>query len=150
MVCYKEFKPKGEFVRRTQRYCSRACWNIRGRVVNKCLECGADVVTYKSVNKKTCSLDCLKKLRQKPRKSRLKEDASYSAIHKYLTARYGKPDKCDECGLKPNNKSDIHWANISGMYTRNREDYKTLCRWCHLKNDGNDIKSNGGRWKKRL
>ena len=51
----------------------------------------------------------------------------------------------EECDLKPNNKADIHWANMTGNYTRDKEDYKPLCRWCHLKHDGNDIKSNGGR-----
>ena len=97
------------------------------------MECEREVITY----------DCLKKQRQKPRKT--KDDASYSAIHKYLTAKYGKPDQCEECDLKPNNKADIHWANMTGNYTRDKEDYKPLCRWCHLKHDGNDIKSNGGR-----
>jgi hypothetical protein len=148
LVCNKKFKPFGDFVGRTQKYCSKECWNIRGRVVNKCLECGAEVITYKSINKKTCSIECLKKQRQKPRKNQIKENASYSAIHKYLTVTYGKPEQCKECGLKPNNKADIHWANMTGEYTREKKDYKPLCRWCHLKHDGNDIKSNGGRWGK--
>jgi hypothetical protein len=67
-----------------------------------------------------------------------------------MTAKYGKPKKCEECGLIPNNPADIHWANKDGKYSRDRDSWKNLCRWCHLLYDGNDIKSNGGRWNKKV
>ena len=146
VICGDEFRAVKDSKNYQQKYCGKECWNKRGehhRLV--CTNCGK--VGLPMTARKYCSRECAYKNKIKEKHPQWKgEDASYSAIHKYLTATYGKPKRCEECGLKPNNKADIHWANMTGEYTRNKKDYKPLCRWCHMKHDGNDIRSNGGRW----
>ncbi len=60
------------------------------------------------------------------------EKAGYHAKHTWLTKTYGKPKKCDDCGVT---KVRIEWANISHKYQRKRSDYKRLCNKCHYKFD---------------
>lgn len=62
------------------------------------------------------------------------EKASYGAKHYWIHRRYGKASKCEECGITeaPLNKQKFfQWANISGKYIRNRDDWKQLCIDCH-------------------
>lgn len=60
-----------------------------------------------------------------------KEKPSYMTIHKWLQSKAKKRGHCQNC--KRTGKT--HWANISGVYTRNIEDYRELCPGCHLKLD---------------
>lgn len=61
------------------------------------------------------------------------EEASYRAIHGYLCAHYPKSGICDECSRST---SRTEYALIHGReYTRNREDYRELCRPCHMRYD---------------
>lgn len=56
--------------------------------------------------------------------------AGFRGKHCWLTRNYGKPIQCDN--LKCKKKSQYYdWANISGKYKRNRNDYFHLCRSCH-------------------
>lgn len=56
------------------------------------------------------------------------ERAGYHATHLWLTANYTKGESCEDCGkVTP----WLDWANISGLYQRERSDYKVLCRKCH-------------------
>jgi hypothetical protein len=70
----------------------------------------------------------------------LGENAKYSSKHKWIVRWFGNPKKCSECGVvgKPNKggKWNIQWANISGKYTRNENDYRGLCTKCHNRFDG--------------
>lgn len=63
----------------------------------------------------------------------------YSAIHKWLVKNFGHPKACEECGKEGDynkgNRWNIHWANISGKYFRDRSDFKGLCVSCHLRAD---------------
>jgi hypothetical protein len=55
--------------------------------------------------------------------------ASYGAIHLYLRNHFPKSGVCDECGRTV--RTD--YALIKGRaYSRNREDYRELCRRCHV------------------
>ena len=64
-VCGVVFKPKGEITgehgstrRRFQRYCSKACWEVRNPpIVGQCKFCGAKTERY-SVKKPFCSSIC--------------------------------------------------------------------------------------------
>lgn len=38
--------------------------------------------------------------------------------------------ECEKCGIIGTGK-DMNWANISGKYTREREDWIRLCPSCH-------------------
>lgn len=58
---------------------------------------------------------------------------SYRGLHNWLRRNWGKPSFCEYCKSITKNKYD--WANITGIYTRERKDYKRLCRGCHIKLD---------------
>lgn len=56
---------------------------------------------------------------------------TYHALHRYVRVRKNKPKMCEKCQTKK--ARDL--ANISGVYTRNVDDYSYLCRSCHKKLD---------------
>lgn len=68
------------------------------------------------------------------------EEAGYAAKHIWLDRNYGKPQSCEKCNTTSSKK--FHWANLSGLYKRERSDYMRLCVRCHLKMD--DIGKNLG------
>lgn len=57
------------------------------------------------------------------------EKASYAAHHIWMKNNYGKPQECNHCGTTEDRM--YHWANISGKYLRQRDDWKRLCVPCH-------------------
>ena len=61
------------------------------------------------------------------------DEAGYSAIHKWLIRKLGQPRKCDGCGTTEAKR--FEWANISGEYKRDFDDWKRLCKKCHAKFD---------------
>lgn len=63
------------------------------------------------------------------------ENASSQAKHSWIRKHFGKANKCEnESCLGKSTVFD--WANTNNhAYTRKREDYKMLCRQCHLKMD---------------
>lgn len=60
-------------------------------------------------------------------------DDDYCALHGWLRSTYRKNGTCDKCGSaeKPTEFSLIHGR----LYTKNREDYRELCKKCHMKYD---------------
>ena len=68
------------------------------------------------------------------------DDASYGAIHTYLRKHFPKSGVCEECGKA----GETDYALIKGRsYSRNREDYRELCRQCHVNYD----EIGGSRWR---
>jgi hypothetical protein len=59
--------------------------------------------------------------------------ASKQAFHRRLYSRYGKPEKCAECGTEDPNRS-YDYANLTGRY-EDLGDYKPMCRSCHWRYD---------------
>lgn len=60
--------------------------------------------------------------------------ATYNSIHHWVRDTFGRPEKCEHCdGLFTGRK--IEWANKSGEYKRDREDWIRLCAKCHRKYD---------------
>lgn len=61
--------------------------------------------------------------------------AGYRAIHYWLEGEYGIPEKCEKCSISKIYGTDgrrlIHWANISGEYKRDFDDWMSLCVSCH-------------------
>jgi hypothetical protein len=57
------------------------------------------------------------------------DSAGYEAIHGWIVRNLGK---ADHCSFNPYHKSTrYHWANISGNYMRDTDDYASLCPACH-------------------
>lgn len=72
------------------------------------------------------------------------EKASYSAKHHWIKRYYGMADHCENCGLtekdRPTKKKRyFEWANLSGKYKRDRNDFIQLCSKCHVNFDRGNI-----------
>lgn len=67
------------------------------------------------------------------------DKAKRMAIHVYLRHHTVKPKLCEEC----NKEEPFDLANISGKYLRDINDYRWLCRKCHMIIDGriNNLKN---------
>lgn len=56
-------------------------------------------------------------------------DAGYHAKHYWVYRQLGKPNKCEFCGTEKAKR--FEWANKSGKYKREIEDWVRLCSSCH-------------------
>lgn len=61
------------------------------------------------------------------------DNITYSSLHNWIVRNYGKPKKCSHCSTT--NAKKFEWANKSGKYLRNINDYIRLCVSCHRKYD---------------
>jgi hypothetical protein len=59
------------------------------------------------------------------------DPARYRALHNWLRYAKKKSGRCAECG----SGGKTEWANISGRYERDPEDYRELCVACHRTED---------------
>lgn len=156
ITCNKEYSVKPyEFEKR--KYCSFKCYyphrlgvipgnkgkkytipKARTGKTIKCKTCGKE--KYFERNQlirrpcKWCSVYCARQ-QQFPGEKPRKEKIVYSSIHSRIKRDWGKGKQCEHCKSQKN----IDWANISGNYLLVREDWKTLCRKCHIAFD----KANG-------
>lgn len=64
------------------------------------------------------------------------DDASYYAIHIYISNHFGKSSDypCRFCEKRGGSKQ-MHWANIDHKYSRNKKDWIVLCVKCHCNYD---------------
>lgn len=69
------------------------------------------------------------------------DKAGYVAKHSWIVKHYGNPTKCESCGTTE--ASRFEWANISGEYRRDKDDYKGLCPSCHRRSDYGDVCKRG-------
>ena len=60
------------------------------------------------------------------------DKVKYGSLHDYIKYHLKPPTHCNNC--KEIKKLEI--ANISGGYKRDFEDWKWLCRSCHMRSDG--------------
>lgn len=60
-------------------------------------------------------------------------DAKASAVHRWLVVHHPKAGTCEECGRE--GKTDYAFQRHPEPYTRDREDYRELCRSCHFRLD---------------
>ena len=72
------------------------------------------------------------------------DDVGYRSLHTYLSKHYPKTGICDECGKV----ARTDYALIKGReHSRDRADYRELCRKCHMVYDRLGVKR--GPYKKR-
>jgi len=103
--------------------------------IRKCSECGNTVNNDKH---EFCSHKCKTTAQFKEQVENVKgvEDGlSISGIHGWVQRNFEKSEMCDFCNEKPepakDGRSRLHWANKSGKYLRDREDWHVLCVSCH-------------------
>jgi len=58
----------------------------------------------------------------------------YGALHDWVKSRLGNAYKCENKFCEKISKT-YDWANISGEYRRDTNDWRQLCRSCHKKSD---------------
>ncbi len=68
------------------------------------------------------------------------DEVGYFALHTWVQRHKGLPQDCEDCGATDSDRS-YDWANISGEYRRDLDDFMRLCRSCHRKFDF---------WKKKI
>jgi hypothetical protein len=79
---------------------------------------------------------------------------SYQALHNWIRNHFIRPRFCEFCNINPGFNSrgynNLHWANKSGKYLSNRNDWICLCGKCHRKLDKPWIKKkiNSGIYSK--
>jgi len=144
-VCGKEFRAVSDFKERKQKYCSKDCWSVRGKVTKKCRNCGKDFVYMRSQKKVYCSFDCRTedyKVRFSGDKSHLWEGGKTSENKKIRSSSGFKEwrsnvftrdnHKCVLCG----NGRDLHPHHIIHLAddkenALNIRNGVTLCSTCH-------------------
>ncbi len=63
------------------------------------------------------------------------DKVGYHAIHNWIKRTLGTPETCEGCGksgVTSGQRNRIHWANKSGKYKRDRNDWMNLCMSCHM------------------
>ena len=60
------------------------------------------------------------------------DKVGYLSLHEWIRNHKPKPEFCERCEKKP----PYDLANISQKYKRDVNDFKWLCRKCHMKEDG--------------
>ena len=59
------------------------------------------------------------------------DNVSYRRLHMWVVKKKGQPDVCEKCGKAGLKGRQIHWANKSGKYKRDLNDWIRLCQSCH-------------------
>lgn len=124
---------------------------MRGEKIIIICHCGNIRIDYKSNNKRKgsgqfCSTKCHDLIRKGKNFSGIRDnfksgkdhpfwkgdEAKYSAIHMWVRFYLGKPIKCvnNDCSKK---SKHFVWANISGKYKRDLNDWRELCNSCNMK-----------------
>lgn len=71
------------------------------------------------------------------------DKVGYKGLHTWVRRHKGHPTNCSNCGREGNHRQ-ICWANISGLYKRDLNDFIALCNSCHKLKDYTE------EWKKKL
>lgn len=64
-------------------------------------------------------------------------DVSYSALHNWVAWHKKKTGTCSSCSAQVgvDKWTGTEWANVSGRYLRDLDDYRELCKPCHRRHD---------------
>lgn len=61
----------------------------------------------------------------------------YKNLHHWVKRELGSPHRCEGCGKTGLNGHQIGWANKTGKYLKQIDDWLRLCRKCHSAHDKN-------------
>lgn len=114
----------------------RKGWKHTPEAIEKIREAGKRRLGMKFSNehKRNISLSKLGRHRQEQSSQWKGDRVGYRALHYWIEKELGKPFKCDECGtdqVPEGKKRWFDWANVSGVYLRDINDWIRLCKPCH-------------------
>lgn len=55
----------------------------------------------------------------------------YKGLHDWINKNLGKPKTCEHCKKTNMTGRQIDWANKTGKYLRDSDDWLRLCKSCH-------------------
>jgi hypothetical protein len=58
-----------------------------------------------------------------------KENVSYNRLHDWVREEKGKAQECENCNTSQSPR--FEWANLSGEYKKDLDDFVSLCVNCH-------------------
>lgn len=132
-VC-KECQIRFNAERKERKYCSHACY-FKSLI-------GKSVVVSDETKKKLSAYAKNRTIehRNKLGKSHKGEKAwnwradkvKYKGLHVWVRRHKASNDLCEHCGLA----KELDLANKTGKYKRDIDDWKYLCRKCHMLSDG--------------
>lgn len=129
-ICNKDFIAYGER-KNTALFCSMKCYGLSK--IGNCIPWNKG----KKMSKEYCKNISLSLLGKTEKNSRnwKGSKASYGAVHKWFSKKYGNPHYCEFCRNTKLRHRQYHWANRSGKYLRDLSDWLRLCVRCHSKYD---------------
>lgn len=108
----------------------------------KCMDCNKLIKSHLAKRCKQCFYKLKKGVKPKHfevagyyKKQYFGTASYYTEIHSWIKKQAGQPNKCMRCGLVSNSNYKIHWANKSGEYKKDINDWIRLCASCHRKYD---------------
>lgn len=136
-ICSKEFKTFACIIKAGKgKFCSRPCyiidWNKRIPGWNKNKQSKWMIGNQLRKGKPNLNPN---KMFGKDNPQWKQNKVGYRALHYWQERQLGKPTQCEFC-LKDNlTGKQIHWANKSHKYLRDKNDWLRLCVKCHKKYD---------------
>ncbi|HET9773711.1 MAG TPA: NUMOD3 domain-containing DNA-binding protein [Nitrososphaeraceae archaeon] len=73
---------------------------------------------------------------------KIKENPTYSALHKWVKSRFPKPELCMLCGKVPPKQK----ACLTGIYNRDLKNWAWLCQSCHMRWDNVGRRNKIKKW----
>lgn len=154
--CNKEYRVSYARLRDGRgKYCSRPCkgldtqgksvapqtefkkghqpWNAGTGKFADCIVCGKSYREQPNKKNLHCSVAC--------REITIGDDIGYGGLHDWVRRILGRPKMCEMCGFYSDNPKLLNWANKTGDYKRDVNDWIRLCRKCHHRYD--DISNKG-------
>ena len=139
---------KNKFVTRYARFCSSRCantfnWDNRTEKMIQHLDKARKMAhisrlwsKHTEESRKKISLNRKGKMVGKENYKWRGDKVGYNALHTWVQRTLGTPDTCEHCGKSGLSGRQIHWANKSKEYKRDKNDWVRLCAKCHIKYDG--------------
>jgi len=115
-----------------------------GTIPRTCTECSKEFMALPTEVRRrgggayTCSRECYyKRIPKLMEAKNAGMKMSYAGVHRWIKRVKGQPQECEECTTT---EGLIDWSNISGEYKRDVDDWRRLCRKCHIRVDNSSEK----------